>query len=349
MKAQSIAFYSVAAALTFSYLASKPEHTTLASRKPASSNIVNVQVTVKNEQPTKTIVVNNKEVKALKSKLSQLEIKLKAQTSTHENEIAELKEALKQAKDPKEVNALKKEIADISELLKNSKSSDEIELLKNEIAELKKEIKEKSSIENDELQNSLCLSQRHEAELEKQVKKQLEDKEDILKQFEAFKTEMKMSKAPVAPTVVPAAAPANFDIVALMGQITSLLQSQQQMQMQFQTQMFSMFPQTQYGPSMPSFSHSYPQSLSNLGGGMYGPGMGMGMGYPGMEIGGYNSMIQNPYSQIPMERTQIPFDSGFNFSPTPTAMTIGGGFNFSNNLPSIADSFTPPMMIAAAT
>ena len=79
----------------------------------------------------------------------------------------------------------------------------------------------------DDLKNSLCISKRNEAKLEEQLKRQLKDKEEVLKEVESLKKEIKEAKAPsTAQLSAPAQAP-SLDIVGLMAQITSLLQTQQ--------------------------------------------------------------------------------------------------------------------------
>jgi hypothetical protein len=298
MKAQSIAFYSVAAALALTYTTAHNDVFKITSRNPASTC---AKAPAKKPVAKKKVVTNN-EMKQMKEKLAQLEAELKS---------------------------------------KNDKDK-EIDSLKNEIADLKSTIKDTKVKDNDEMQTALCLSKRHEAELEEQIKKQLLDKEDILKQFESFKAEMKSPKAPAAP-VASVMQPANDNIIALLGQITSLLQSQQQMQMQFQTQMFSMFPQQNNNNNFAQAYSSVP-SLSNSVG-MYGPGMGIG-------FGGFNNIyapaqqIQNPYSDVPMQRNQIPFSSGFSLNPSMPALSIGGGFNFNNSAPAMSDSFAPRMSLS---
>jgi hypothetical protein len=161
------------------------------------------------------------------------------------------------------------------------------------------------SKELEEVQHSLCLSKRHEAELEEQLKKQLKDKEDILKEIDSLKTEVKQKKVVVAepaPTPVPVAEKApQVDIVSLMAQLTSLLQIQQQNQFQLQSQMMNIYSSMNYNLTPPSMINS----LSNIS--AYGIGMNPG----------YNFQIQNPYAtmplQIPMVRSQIPLTTGFNF------------------------------------
>jgi hypothetical protein len=291
MKAQSIVFYSVAAALALTYTTSHNDIFKPTSRFPASTC---EKTPAKKPVAKKKQVVTNNELKDMKEKLAKLEIELKS----------------------------------------NNDKDKEIDSLKNEIADLKNKIKETKVKDSDEMQTALCLSKRHETELEGQIKKQLQDKEDILKHFESFKAEMKTPKAPVVQS-------GNSDIVALLAQITSMLQSQQQMQMQFQTQMFSMFPQqnNNFAPAFPSV----PSLSSSVG--MYGPGMGIG-------YGGFNNVyapaqqIQNPYSGLTLQRTQIPFSNGFSLNPSMPALSIGGGFNFNNSAPTMSDSFTPRISIS---
>jgi hypothetical protein len=157
------------------------------------------------------------------------------------------------------------------------------------------------SKELEEAQHTLCLSKRHEAELEEQLKKQLKDKEDILKEIDSLKAEVKQKKVVVSEPIIEKAP--QVDIVNLMAQITSLLQFQQQNQFQLQSQlqMMNIYSPMNYNLTQPSMINS----LSNIN--AYGIGLNPG----------YNFQMQNPYAtmplQIPMVRTQIPLTTGFNF------------------------------------
>ncbi len=194
MKAHSLTIYSLAAVLAFSYFSSKTPVQSKAVRAPSSIIEFHVKIndTKKDQvkpQPKKKVAVNNKEVKALKAKMAKLEAEL----------------AEKNKKDS-EVAVLKKEIADLSLAIKESK--------------------EAKAKENSELQTSLCLAKRSESQLEEKLKLQLKDKEDILKEFEALKAEIKAPKKEVVAEVAPAPAPVqnpNADIVALMAQMTSMM------------------------------------------------------------------------------------------------------------------------------
>jgi hypothetical protein len=306
MKAHSLTIYSIATLMAFNFFSAKDITHSTASRMPSSEK-------VSKNAPVKKKVVSAKELKAIKAKKAKLESDLLAKA-----------QETKAAKDAKE-----KQDAD-----------KKMDALRSEIAELAAVIKEAKAKDNDELQTSLCLSKRHEAELEEQIKKQLQDKEDILKEFESLKAEVKSSKTspgnpipPAQPVVSPAG---NSDIVALMAQITSLFQAQLQNQSQMQTQMINMFSQMNYNLTPTSMMSN---SLST---GMGGYGIGMNASY--------SPYMYNPYSTaqgIPMERAQIPFDNGFNFGAAPSAPVFGGGFNFGTTLP-IANVNSPSLSLAQA-
>jgi hypothetical protein len=306
MKAHSLTIYSIATLMAFNFFSVKNITHSTASRMPSSEK-------VSKNVPVKKKVVSAKELKAIKAKKAKLESDL----------LAKAKET-KDAKDAKD-----KQDAD-----------KKIEALRTEIAELAAVIKEAKVKDNEELQTSLCLSKRHEAELEEQIKKQLQDKEDILKEFESLKAEVKSSKTspgnpipPAQPIVSPAG---NSDIVALMAQITSLFQAQLQNQSQMQTQMINMFSQMNYNLTPTSMMSN---SMTT---GMGGYGIGMNASY--------SPVMYNPYSAtqgIPMERTQIPFSNGFNFGAAPAAPVFGGGFNFGSTLP-IANVNSPSLSVAQA-
>lgn len=338
MKVHSLTFYSIAALLAFNLSSTKESVELPISRMPASEVVEAATSATAISVVNLTIAMpEQKELDALKLKLANLEKQL-------DN---------KKAHDQKISQANKKELADLKASIKESEAKVKAEelaagqvrdakadSLQKELADLKLAMEDSKKKSSEELQTTQCNSKRHETELNEQIKKQLKDKEDILLEFESFKKEMKVTKEtkdlpPPALPVAPVQS-GNSDIIALMAQITSMFQSQMQMQMQMQTQMFSMFQQqSNYNPySQPMLGNS----LSNVFGGMGGYGIGMGMG-------GYNSMSQNPYAAIPMERAQIPFDSGFNFGSIPApAPTFGGGFNFSNNLPAMSGSFDQPIL-----
>jgi hypothetical protein len=220
------------------------------------------------------------------------------------------------AKSASEVKALKEKLAILTAKLESkNKEIDKVESLKKEIADLTVSIKEAKIKDSEELQNSLCLSKRHETELEEQIKKQLKDKEEILQEFELLKKEVKQAKvSPPNPASVAVQPPVqlqgqgqNSDVVNLMAQITSMLQSQQQNQFQMQIQMMNMFSQMNYNLTPSSMMMS-----NSLSSGLGGYGIGLGEGY--------SSLMQNPYSTVPMSspimRAQIPMNAGFDFTNT---------------------------------
>lgn len=327
MKAHSLTFYSVAALLAFNLSSTKESIELPISRMPAAEQVVDASTNVTAVSVVNVHVTLTEQSEKYSNELKQLKIKL----VSLEKELADKKQ-----NDQQITEANQKEIADLKLSIKDSEAK-----LK-EIADLKLAMSEAKNKAEEEIQTIQCNSKRHEAKLEEQIQKHLKDKEDILKEFESLKSEIKLSKETKAAPAPVAGTPdqsSNSNLVALMAQITSMLQSQQQMQMQMQMQMFSMFPQTNYNPYAPSaMNNSLSNTLGNYG------GYGIGVNGYNLSQNPYAAAAQSPYSMIPMERSQIPFNSGFGLGSN--AATPGfSGYDFSN-LPATSDRFSPPILAA---
>jgi hypothetical protein len=176
------------------------------------------------------------------------------------------------------------------------------------------EIKEESKSQKTDNQVT-CLSKNENAKVEEDVKKQLKDKEDVLKEIAALKSEneelKKKSEKPKAEIKAN-----NEDVVSLLSQITNLLMSQQQAQLQLQNQMFSMMsmmPMNSNSMNMNPYALSYDYTSYHSSPYSYSyPSLNDTIGFYGSNIGiarqpSSQSMIAEPTFQTPQIR-------GYDFS-----------------------------------
>jgi myosin heavy subunit len=283
MKANKLFFYTVASLLTVQSMSPdfinnvQPSH----GRMPASAATTAKKKVVKK-------AVTSKEMKALQDKLAQLEVDL------HKKEDL--------------LDQKSKEI----ELLKNNKTEEKIDALTKLIVEQKTDVdKLKNDIKNSEVkdvkivnQNKtaievvVCKSESKGEKLEADIKKLLDDKEEVLKRVDGLKKEndelkLKLTAAPevkkqeIAKTEVKAEvkvekeesiaedkAPVakksqaldkkleNSELMALMSQMTTMFTTQMQSQMQMQVQMMNMLSQMQTN-MMPQTNPYSPSLYSN--------------------------------------------------------------------------------------
>ena len=182
-----------------------------------------------------------------------------------------------------------------------------------------------------------CKSELKGEKLASDVKKLIEDKEEVLKVIELPKAKKEESKKATETAEVKSD---NSEVLALMTQMTSLFTTQMQMQMQMQTQMMNMILQMQSNimpQANPYAQQFYP--TNNMYGGyssfndnfnLRGNEVGIGSAQPSQWS--HNS---NPYSAIPaMDRNQSypPSEYGFSFDRAPAAQT---GFDFNQSSVSI--------------
>lgn len=283
-------------------------------RMPASDS--NAQCGIK-KVPTKKIVakkiVTSKEMKALQEKLAKLESDLK----NKEDLLDKKSQEIEQLKDKK----YDEKIENLNQLVLDQKS--DIENLRLEIknsqvkaSEVKEEKPKQEKNVND---TSVCKAELKGEKLEADVKKQLEDKEAVLKELEGLKKENEELKTKVA-TKSPEkksdeqkldAKNQNADLIALMSQMTSMFSAQMQAQMQLQIQTMNMLSQmqTNFMPQMNPYSMTNTLGSQDLG-------LGYGIGIPAFNTPWTND-FQNPYSaslpQLIRQPAQAPVFNGFNF------------------------------------
>ena len=211
--------------------------------------------------------------------------------------------------------------------------------------EATKEVKEEIKKEVVEAQIT-CAKEKQPKDLEAEVKKLMEDKEQIMKELEELKAAGKKEEIKKVSKFEN-----QDDILGIMSQLSSLMVSQQQQQMMMMNQMFSLFQtqqpkqQSWYSPlsdymSPYAFNASqfqFPSSKSLYS--LDGIGHGIGLGYPSTySYGGHSDYFnRTPAQQAdfgPMfERSQFnEADSfqpqvakphnGFNFFQYPDAMSM---------------------------
>jgi flagellar biosynthesis chaperone FliJ len=191
-----------------------------------------------------------------------------------------------------------------------------------------------------EIANLLCLAKNEAAKLSEEVKKLLKDKEEVVAEIDKLKKEnedfKKSSEDKVKKPV------SNEDVVSMLSQMTNLMLSQQQLQMQMQTQMFSMMNPMNNNSSMNMFNQFNPYAYNpynlnfNYGfnTGIYSSpypsmnSMDSMMGYYGNSIGQvaqvYQATEQNrapaaQYSMLPEQNLQ-PQIRGFDLTNGSTMM-----------------------------
>ncbi|MGZ3787058.1 MAG: hypothetical protein ACXVLQ_00965 [Bacteriovorax sp.] len=167
-----------------------------------------------------------------------------------------------------------------------------------------------------------CKAEAKGEKLEADVKKQLEDKEVVLKQFDGLKKDSSQNTSD------------HSELIALMSQITTMFSTQMQGQMQLQIQMMNMLAQMQNSmtPQMSPYSFN---SNDNSFYGLKSPyNLNDSIGLGGWEVGipAYNSQWSGhltPYSIMPeitRQPAQAQSDFGFNFNSQVPALR---GFDFS--------------------
>lgn len=111
-----------------------------------------------------------------------------------------------------------------------------------------------------EIANLLCLAKNEAAKLSEEVKKLLKDKEEVVAEIDKLKKEnedfKKSSEDKVKKPV------SNEDVVSMLSQMTNLMLSQQQLQMQMQNQMFSMMNPMNNNSSMNMFNQFNPYAYN---------------------------------------------------------------------------------------
>ncbi|MBC7537771.1 MAG: hypothetical protein H7281_03060 [Bacteriovorax sp.] len=315
-----------------------------AGRMPASAATPAKKVVVKK-------AVTSKEMKDLKDKLAQLEVDLKNKEILLDQKAKEI-ELLKNNKTEEKIDALTKLIveqkADVDKLkndIKNSEVKDVKILNQNKVA----------------VEVVVCKSESKGEKLEADIKKLLDDKEEVLKRVDGLKkendelklkltvaaepkaevkkqeiakvdvkvdkdTEKEEDKAPVKKSQALEAKSQNSELMALMSQMTTMFSAQMQNQMQMQVQMMNMLSQMQTN-MMPQMNQYSPSIFSNSG--RYF-GLSDNIDLLGSEVGIHSqsspwSDYSNPYSIMPsMNRQQISHTSDFGFSFNQTPELIRG-------------------------
>ncbi|MDD4972880.1 MAG: hypothetical protein PHY93_00935 [Bacteriovorax sp.] len=357
MKVNKLFFYTVASLLTVQSMSPDfiinvlPSH----GRMPAAETTPVKKSVAKKKVAKKA--VTSKEMESLQNKLAQLEVDLQKKEDLLDQKAKEI-ELLKNNKTEEKIDALTKLIveqkADVDKLKNDIKNS--------EIKDIKIVNQNKTAIEV-----VVCKSESKGEKLEADIKKLLDDKEEVLKRVDGLKKEndelkLKLTVTPElkkqeivkadvkadteenaaedkAPVVKKSQAldkkSENSELMALMSQMTTMFSTQMQSQMQMQIQMMntlsqmqtSMMPQT--NPYSPSlYSNNFMNNYSH--------------GYPSLSdsIGSYElglgipaqsspwSDYSNPYSIAPsLKRQQLSSPTDFGFSFNQTPNAIRG-FDF---------------------
>ena len=209
--------------------------------------------------------------------------------------------------------------------------------------------------EKSEIANLLCLAKNEAAKLSEEVKKLLKDKEEVVAEVNKLKKENEEIKNKTSEEKVKKPV-SNEDVLAMLSQMTNLMLSQQQLQMQMQNQMFSMMnPMSNissmnmfnqfnpyaynpynlnfnYGFNSGIYSSPYP-SMNSMDGimGFYGNSIGLGSTFNNGSHYGYPSTSQvfqpveqnrapaAQYSMLPEQNLQ-PQIRGFDLSNGSTTM-----------------------------
>lgn len=209
--------------------------------------------------------------------------------------------------------------------------------------------------EKSEIANLLCLAKNEAAKLSEEVKKLLKDKEEVVAEVNKLKKENEDIKNKTSEEKLKKPV-SNEDVLAMLSQMTNLMLSQQQLQMQMQNQMFSMMnPMSNissmnmfnqfnpyaynpynlnfnYGFNSGIYSSPYP-SMNSMDGmmGFYGNSIGLGSTFNSGSHYGYPSTSQvfqpveqnrapaAQYSMLPEQNLQ-PQIRGFDLSNGSTTM-----------------------------
>jgi hypothetical protein len=294
-------------------------------------------------------LANPKEMQDLKDKLKSLEDDLKKKQSLIDTKSSEAKTANasqtpEEADQIKKLQQLldeqKKEIEKLKLQIKEAETKEPPKKEEGKpVAEADKEAEKKKA--NQEITVALCQAQKHANELESELKKLLKDKEDIMKELKEIRLlseksrdkkddkpsdkndESKPSSKEIARNTDDKKIKrkggfsneqekfdySDYSSVAMMGQITSLLLSQQQAQTQMQMQMFSMLntlvnknSRSNYNSSenLDPYNFYGIQSVGSIG---YGyPSLTDSFNYYGNNIGishyNYNNPFVSNYSGV---------------------------------------------------
>ena len=170
------------------------------------------------------------------------------------------------------------------------------------------------------IESYICKSELKGEKLEADVKKLLNDKEEIIKKVAPIKAETTENKSD------------NSELIALMSQMTTMISNQMQMQMQMQSQMFSMLSQMQTNSGQVPYANNYldnnPNRYSVLNDNIDFLGSRMNLGLGIQNQSQVWSNYSNPYNQMPnMIRQQLP--SPEFGGPTSPLAPMQRGFNFS--------------------
>lgn len=186
----------------------------------------------------------------------------------------------------------------------------------------KLEIEKKEQAKKEELKKNeitvQCLKDDKSSKLDEEIKKLMADKQAILKELDELKKAKKEDKKEDAPKKDEAKKEIvktdNQEILSIMSQLTSLMVSQQQQQAMMMQQMFSMMAQQkpQYSNPYDSFSmnefmspyayihNDFQDNSQDFFPGYYSSRVGIG--YPGIGIGGYTPYKQQQQPMMDMNR-----------------------------------------------
>ncbi len=294
-------------------------------RMPANEQAPAKKVVAK--KPAAKKAVTSKEMKDLKTKLATLEQSLKNKEDLLDQKTKEIEQLKNNRTDEK--------IAALTKLIEDQRS--DIDKLRNDIKN--SEVKDSTVAKENKAPSDivLCKSESKGEKLEADVKKNLEDKEAVLKQIEGLKKENDGLKSEIASSKpVEKKSSENSELIALMSQMTTMFTAQMQAQMQAQAQMLSMLTQIQgtMFPQVSPYASDFSQGLAYPG---YPGGNGgfnnIGIGWGGMGVGipanSQWSAYSNPYAMPEMNRQPAQTQSDF-------------GFTFNNREPLRGFDFTQP-------